>query len=130
MLFRQLYQIKGMGGMFYFSSRPKRRDFLGASFELAGGWMMRYFMVRAANFLAGMGWQKVRGSDRRPTMGYSVQEVRKLESAEPFDLIVITSASLKQEGIGKKVSESAVLEEVSASGKVECSFLFFTLLEY
>lgn len=36
-LYRQFFQMKGMGGMFYFSSRPKGRDFLEAYAELAGG---------------------------------------------------------------------------------------------
>lgn len=91
--------MKGMVGMFYFSSRPKGRDFLSASAELAGGWRMRYLMVRAANFLAGMGWRQVWGGDRHPTTGYSVHKITNLESVEPFDFTVITSALLEQEGL-------------------------------
>lgn len=54
-LFRQFYQMKGMGGMFYFATRPKRKDFLGACADLSGRWRMRYLMVSVANFPSGMG---------------------------------------------------------------------------
>lgn len=114
-LFRQFYQMKGMDRMFYFLSRPKGRDFLGASAELAGGWRMRYLIVRATNFLAGMGWRQLRGGNRRPMTGYSVQEVRKLELVEPFDLTVTMSASLEREGLWKKGSVSAVVGEAEGS---------------
>lgn len=87
--------MKGMGRMFYFSSRPKGMDFLGTRVELVGGWRTRFLMARTSNFPAGIGWRQLRGSDRRPTTGYSVQDVRKLESVEPFDLNLITSASLE-----------------------------------
>lgn len=70
-LFRKFYQVKGMGGMFYFLSRLKWRDFLGASAELAGGWRTRYLMVRAVNFSVRMGWRQVK-VDRGATTGYSV----------------------------------------------------------
>lgn len=33
-LFRQFYQMKGIGGIFYFSSRSKGKDFLRASADL------------------------------------------------------------------------------------------------
>lgn len=56
-LFRQFYQMKYMGRIFYFSSRPKGRDFLGASADLVSGWRMKYVMVKATNFPAGMGWR-------------------------------------------------------------------------
>lgn len=82
MLFRQFYQMKGMGGMFYFSTRSKGMDSLGASADLASGWRMRYVMVKAFNFLVGMGWRQLRGGDRRPAVGFSVQDVRKLEEVE------------------------------------------------
>lgn len=49
-------------------------------------------MVRATNFLAGMGWRRIRGGDKSSTVGFSVQDVRKLEDVEPFDLTKVTSA--------------------------------------
>lgn len=107
-----------MGWIFYFLTRSKDRDFLGASAELAGDWRMRYVMIRVSNFQAGMGWRY-----HRPTTGFSMQDVRNLEKVEPFDLKAVTSAMLEKEGLWKRVSESAVV------GEAEDSFFYFNSLE-
>lgn len=115
MLFRQFYQIKGMGGMFYFSTRPKGKDFLGASANLVGGWRRRHVTIRAANFLVRLRWRRLRGGDRRPTFGFSVQEVRRLEDVDPIDLSEVTSAMLEEVGLWKRVEVGMMRGEGSAS---------------
>lgn len=97
--------------MFYFSSRPKGRDFLGASLDLVSDWMMKYVMVKVTNFPAGMGWRQVRGADKHPMTGFLVQDVRKLEEVELFDLRVVTLAMLENERLWKREIESAILGE-------------------
>lgn len=84
-------------------------------------------MVKATNFSAGMGWQQLRGCDRHPTTGFSVQDVRKLDEVEPFDLTVVTSVMLEKEGLWKRGTESAILGEGSASWETEGSFLLFVI---
>lgn len=56
-----------------------------------------------------------------------MQEIRKLEVIEPFDLTKVTPAMLEQEGLWKMVSKSAVLGEASASGETEGRLLLYFL---
>lgn len=107
--------MKRMGGMFYFSTRPKGKDFLGATTDLTNGWRMRYMMIRAAHFPAGMGWQWLRGSDRRPTVGFAVQDVRKLEDVDSKYMTEVTSAMLEEEGLWRREEERVMQGEGSAS---------------
>lgn len=51
--------------------------------------------------------------------------MRKLEEVEPFDLTVVTSAMLEKEELWKRVTESAVLGEGSASGEDGGSVLLY-----
>lgn len=114
-LLRQFYQMKGMGRMFFFLSWPKGKDFLWANADLSSGWRMRYIMVRAANFPAGMGWRRLRGEDRCLIVGFFVQDVRRLEDIEPLDLTEVTSAMLEKEGLWKRLEEGVMPGEVLAS---------------
>lgn len=107
--------------MLYFSTRLKGRDFLRASAELASGWRMRYVMVGLPP--SPQGWVELRGGDRRSIIDFSVQDMRKLEKVELFDLMTVTSAMFEKERLWKRVTESAVLGETSASGEAEGSIL-------
>lgn len=52
-----------------------------------------------------------------------MQDVRKLEEVEPFDLTKVTSAMLEKVGLWKRVAEGAVVGEGLASWEAEGSIL-------
>lgn len=121
-LFRHYYHIKKTVGGYYFSSRPKRKDFVKKYSEAGVGWRRSFFMVKRENFPAEMCWKESVGMDNRPGGSVNEQDIEKLEKIEGQDMTCFKSTTLEQVGKWKKISEEGSRSRAS-TGKVSVNFI-------